>query len=115
MATEVRRRGRGLSCALLLICLCGCSTAPGRLYSDWTTPFSRDFGATPRGSRSCEIDEHYIKEPFTSTSLSVDWTSDVIRRAMREAGMSRAYYADRRVISVLNGIYRRTTIVIHGD
>lgn len=113
------RSGRSwFGCGTLLWALAGlpgCSLESGRLYTDWTQPLTTDYIATRHGSRSCELDEHHLREPFSGSGVSIDWTSEVIRRAMREAGMSEAYYADRRVISVLGGIYRRTTIVIHGD
>lgn len=99
----------------LIAALSGCSSAPGRIFTIWTTPLTTNFQAAPVGSKSCEIDEHHIEEPFTRANVSVDWTSEEIRRAMQEAGMTRAFYADRRVISFFGGIYRRTTIVIHGD
>jgi hypothetical protein len=116
MATEAGRFRRGAGVLLLLAAfLPGCSLEAGRLYTDWTQPLTTDYAATPRGNRSCVLAEHHLKEPFTGSGVSIDWTSEVIRRAMREAGMDRAYYADRRVFSVLGGVYRRTTIVIHGD
>src|SRR5512145_111990 len=106
MATDrwcwLRRRLVG---ALFLLCLLAGCGAPGRIYTDWTTPLTNDFTATPRGTRSCELDEHHLEEPVTRAGISVDWTSEVIRRAMAEAGMTRAYTADRRVISILGGIY----------
>lgn len=100
---------------LLPLCLLSACGAPGRLYTDWTTPLTTDFAATRRGTLSCELGEHHIEEPFTRAGVSVDWTSEVVRRAMAEAGMSRAYVAERRVVSILGGIYRRTSIIIYGD
>lgn len=100
--------------AVALLVLCAC-TGPGRIYTDQTVPLTSDFAATPVGNKVCVLDEHHVQEPFSRAGVSVDWTSDVIRRAMSEAGMNRAYYAEQRTFSLLGGIYRRTSVVIHGD
>lgn len=99
---------------LVLLLLAGC-TGPGRIVTLQTVPLTTDFTATPVGSRTCLLDEHHLQEPFSRAGLSVDWTSAVIRRAMHEVGMSQAYYAERRTFSLFGGVYRRTSIVIHGD
>lgn len=98
--------------ALLLFTAC---SGPGRLLTWRVTPFTTDFDATPVGARCCEIGEYHLQEPFTQARVAVDWTSEVIRQAMAEAGMTTAYYIDKKEFSLWGGVYRKSTLVVCGD
>ena len=101
---------------VLVICLAGCSlSGPGRLYSNVTLPYSTDFNNTPMGGKSCILKDHQIKEPVSGYGVSVEWSTNQIQSAAREAGISTIRYIDVQTISYVLGIYTRRQLIIYGE
>lgn len=100
--------------SISLLLLTGCAPT-GVIYSDTTVPFTRNFSAASTGMRQCEIRTHQIKEPVTGYNLYSEWTSGVIAAEAKHAGINNISYLDRRTVSVLFGLYRRETLIVHGD
>ena len=100
----------------LFLCLAGCSrSGPGRLYSNVTLPYSTDFNNTPVAGKQCILKDHRIREPVSGYGVSVEWSTDQIQSAAREAGISIIRYMDVQTISFVLGIYTRRKLIIYGD
>lgn len=100
----------------LVLCLAGCSrSGPGRLYTNVTLPYSRDFNNTPQGTKQCTLQAHRIKEPASGYGVTVEWTTSQIQSAARDAGIERIRYIDIQTISFVLGIYTRQKLIIYGD
>ncbi len=98
----------------VLITTSGC----GLFYTNVTRPYSRDFNATPVGSKKCTMSAHKVQAPllpYASTRVSAEWGSMDVNEAAREAGITRIYYADVHTLSFLLNTYRRSTLIIYGD
>lgn len=109
MSTVIRTAA--LLAALLLT---GCAPI-GIIYSDTVIPYSKRYKETPVGSKRCEINTHQIREPISGYNIYTEWTTGYILSEARKAGISEIYYMDKRTISILLGVYRRDTLIIHGD
>ena len=99
---------------LALLLLSGCLPS-GVLYTNKVTPYSRDFKETPVGTKQCVIRDHRIKEPVTGFGMYTEWTSGYLKDEARRAGISEIYYVDKQTLSFLFGIYKRESLIIHGD
>jgi hypothetical protein len=102
-----------------LVCLAavlvlGCSER-GILYTSIIEPYSRDFRDTPVGTKSVTTNTHRFKEPVSRLSISGEWDSEIIMRAVRQAGITNLYYIDIKTLSILRGTYRRQTLIVYGD
>jgi len=104
----------GVLVAMLSVATAGC-VGQGMLYTRVVSPYSSDFHNTPAGCKACRVNEHAIKEPFTGANVSVTFTAHIVEEAARTAGMTNLYYADMETLSILNGIYKRKTLIICGD
>ena len=100
--------------ALLSLATAGCA-GQGLLYTRVVTPYSIDYYDAPTGSKTCRVNEHSIKEPFTTIDVSVIFTTHVVEEAAHKAGITNLYYADIDTLSILGGIYERRTLIICGD
>ena len=100
-------------CAVLFLCT-SCAM-DGRLYTNKVSPYSNDFNQTPVGSKSCEINDFKIKEPFSRLRISAEWTTSSVYEKAKEAGITNIYYADVRKFSLLGGIYSKKVLIVHGD
>jgi hypothetical protein len=94
---------------LIIFLITGCSS-PGILYTNITRPDTTNFNNSPVGSKACRVNAHQLK-----VRVSGEWSSKRIDNAMREAGMTKCYYADVKTLSLLLGTYRRTTLILYGD
>lgn len=111
MSTATKR-----ACSLLLaLLLAGCTPPRGLIYSNTTVPYSTKFSETPVGTRRCVIRSHQIKEPVTGRSIYAEWSTDLILREARKAGIQEIYFMDKRTLSILLGIYRREALLVYGD
>ena len=98
----------------LVALLAGC-TPTALLYSNTISPFSEEFNRTPVGTKSCVINAYEVKDPITGYNLSAQWSTSKILEKAHQAGISEIYYIDKRTLSILNGLYRRETLIVHGD
>jgi len=99
--------------SLLLSCT-SCSLN-GRLYTNKVVPYSQNFDNTKLGNKVCYVTDFKVKEPFSGYNVSAEWmTSSIIQKA-REAGISKIYYADMKMFSILSSLYTEKTLVIYGD
>jgi len=108
------RRGVGVLIALLGLTTAGC-LGRGTLYTRTVEPYSEDFHNTPVGTKTCRVDEHILREPFTRADVSVSFTSRVVSEAAQKAGMTNIYYADLETFSVMKGVYEKRTLILSGD
>ena len=99
---------------LIALLLSGCAPT-GIIYSDTVFPYSKNFNTTPVGSKKCEINMHHVKEPISGYNIYVEWSTDYILTEARKAGIKDIYYIDKRIFSILKGIYKRETLIIYGD
>ena len=109
-----RQRFFRLLGTLLSLATAGCA-GQGLLYTRIVSPYSQDFHGTPAGSKTCRVNEHTLKEPFTSVNVSVLFSTSVVKTAAHAAGITNLYYADVETLSVLHGIYKRQTLILCGD
>ncbi len=84
-------------------------------YSHTGIPYSEEFLGTPVGIKTCVIKANQIKEPVTGYSLSAEWPTSYLLQEVKKAGISEIDYIDKRTLSILNGLYKRETLIIHGD
>jgi TRL-like protein family len=103
------------ACALLAVLALGGCVERGILYSNTVEPYSEEFNATPIGTKSCVINSHEIEDPLTGYNISAEWTTNAILDAARKAGIREIHYIDKKTLSLFNGVYRRETLIVHGD
>ncbi len=100
----------------LALHIAGCSrSGPGLLYTNLTQPYSTDFKNTPAGTRQCILKAHRIKEPVSGYGVTLEWSTNQIQSAAREAGIEKIRYIDVQTLSFLMGIYSRRELIIYGD
>ena len=104
----------GALVAVLTLAMSGC-VGTGLIYTRVTRPYSRNFQGTPAGTKTCRVNEHILREPFSGASMSLSFTTRVAEEAARTAGMTNIYYADLETLSVLRGIYEKKTLILCGD
>lgn len=115
MSTAINVPAKGACALLLALLLAGCALPPGLIYSNTSAPYSSKFSETPVGTKRCVIKSHQIKEPVTGRSIYAEWSTDLILREARKAGIKEIYYIDKRTLSILLGIYKREALLVYGD
>ena len=98
----------------LSLATAGC-VGQGLLYTRVVEPYSSDFRGTPAGGRTCRVNEHAFREPFSHAGVSVSFTARVVAESACEAGMTNLYYADIETFSILHGLYKKRTLIFCGD
>jgi hypothetical protein len=96
-----------------MVCLVG---ATGCLYTHVTQPLDVNFDNTPvhDGRRGDEA-WNTLRIPVSLfLVIQVDWGTDAIGDAAREAGMTTIHYADLETLSVL-GIWTQRWAVVYGE
>jgi hypothetical protein len=96
--------------SLLTSILTGCASL-GVLFTHVVEPYTENFHNTPIGSKQCILRDHTIQV----NSVSAEWVTEYFADALKEAGIEKFYYAEMRTFSVLFGLYKRKTIIVHGD
>jgi hypothetical protein len=113
---DVFQRPVRICSSLLAVLLCaGCSFPVGLIYSDITAPYSTKFTETPAGTKRCVINSHQVKEPVTGYNIYAEWSWSHILSEARKAGITEIQYMDKRTLSILNGIYKRESLIVYGD
>jgi hypothetical protein len=97
----------------LLLPISGC--VYGFVYTDVTEPVSENMLSNLRATRSVQGNRQELKEPFSGGGIRVMWASNGIGDVAKSQGLSRIHYADIRTISVLGGIWKRRTVIVHGE
>jgi len=99
---------------LLVLNLSGCIER-GIIYSNTVEPYSQEFNATRIGTKTCILNSYKIVDPLTGYSISAEWTTSVILDRARKAGIRDINFIDKKTLSILNGLYRRESLIIYGD
>lgn len=61
------------------------------------------------------ISSHQIKEPVTGSNIYAEWSTDLILREAKNAGIKEIYFMDKKTLSILLGIYKRESLLVYGD
>lgn len=88
---------------------------PGLIYSHTVAPYSVRFNETPVGAKRCVINNYQVKEPVTGYNMYAEWSTSYILEEARKAGITNINYMDRKTLSILNGVYKRETLIVYGD
>jgi len=119
--------------AIMVLFLSGCSPAvPGKIYTNITLPYSSDLNNIPRllisssmpnstdfnntkvGTKHCILNSHSVEEPFSGYGVKVQWSTNQILSAARDAGITSIAYIDEQTLNIL-GIYTFQRLFIYGD
>jgi len=95
---------------LAAVLVMGCS-GRGLLYTSTIEPYTLNFSDSPVGSKSVITNTHRLTGPARITG---EWDSEVIMRAVREAGITDLHFMDIKKINIL-GVYSRQTLIVYGD
>ncbi len=90
------------SCLLFTIFLTGC------LYVDVKAPYDLDLNQTELGSK---IGESHMR----SVLWLFAWGDAGTAAAAKEGGLTSVNHMDRKVFSVLFGLYSKTTTIVYGN
>jgi len=101
----VTRHARWLAVALLAALTWGCAPR-GLIFSDVTFPLDIDLDATPAQPNWSESNVKAL-----TIWVTAQWDSSAIADAARERGLTRIYFADMRVLTVLFYWEQRWAIV----
>ena len=101
--------------AVFLLGLCsslgGCVT--GILYTDVTTPLTRNMNETLVSTTEGASSNTGFSDPFIGVSVQLD--SFAIGDAAKNEKLSSVYYADLRRQSALLGLWQKNTVIVHGS
>lgn len=80
----------------------------GCLYTDIQMPMDKNFDKTELGVKEGEADSHTVL-------YLVSWGDSGTKAAANDGDVKVIRHADRKVFSVLFGLYTRLTTVVYGD
>ncbi|MFN8391108.1 MAG: hypothetical protein U0136_12530 [Bdellovibrionota bacterium] len=89
--------------------------APGLIYTDVTSPLTRNLDNARIGTKSGSTSTTELSIPLNRGSISGAFESRAIGDAAQNGGLTTLYYADERLISVLGGLWKKRTVTVHGD
>lgn len=87
----------------------------GCIYTNTVLPYSYNFGATPIGTKSCEINNYKVTEPLTDSNMYAEWTTEYILREAKKTGITNIYKWIKKIFSIFGNVFKRDTIIIYGD
>jgi hypothetical protein len=99
----------------LLLFISGCS--PGLVYTDIVRPYCKDLRGTDLGDKIAYGDTKEVEIPTSRIiriDLSAQWDSRAIGDIAKSHGMKVVNGCDRRVISVLGGLWKQQEIIVYG-
>ena len=96
---------------VILFFLGGC--APGWIYTDITQPFCTDMRNTVTGEAQGASSLRSVNIPRVPGTRTV-WSSNAIGAAAKREGIEQLAYCDRKIFSVLGGIWGSDSIVVYG-
>jgi hypothetical protein len=102
----------------LLICtlaalLGGCTS--GFIYSDVTEPVGSNMDHTVVSDKSGSSSSSAVIIPTGRINLIGAWSDRSIGEAAKNGPISVIHYADQRTLSILGGLWSRTTVTVYGD
>lgn len=99
---------------VLFIGFTGCS--PGFIYTNVHEPLSDDMEATPAIGKRVEVYNRGFRVPLGARgSIGAQWKNGFIGESAKEAGLTKLYYADLHVISILGGLWQQTEVTVIGE
>ena len=101
---------------LLFVSTQGC----GIIYTNVVDSDSTRFNNTPVGTKQFSLSNYRVQVPLflpfsRTTRASAQWDTDKINELAEKTGMTKIYYTDFKTMEILNGTFRRQTIIIYGD
>jgi len=101
---------------ICLLCLMGCGTRPlvGLVYTKVKMPLSRDLNTSPLKENAGIGRVIKIKEPVSGYGIYAELNSNAIGEIAKKHGISKVYFADRELFSVL-GIWTTEKVIIYGE
>ena len=81
---------------------------PGCVYANFKAPLDTDLDRTQLGSKVGE-------SKMQSILWLVAWGDAGTQAAARNGGITTITHADRRVLSILGGLYAEHTTIVYGD
>ena len=99
-----------------LFCLMGCGTGPlvGLIYTKVKMPLSRDLDVSPLKDNDGTGKVVKIKDPISGYGIYAELNSNAIGEIAKKHGISKVYFADQELFSVL-GIWTTTEVIIYGE
>ena len=94
----------------------GCGTGPlvGLIYTKVKMPLSRDLDGSPLKDNDGTGKVVKIKEPISGYGVYAELNSNAIGEIAKKHGISKVYFADQELFSVL-GIWTTTEVIIYGE
>lgn len=113
---EKRRHPLHLLVFLGLLGLMGCGTRPlvGLIYTKVKMPLSRDLNLSPLKENAGIGKVIKIKEPISGYGIYAELNSNAIGEIAKKHGISKVYFADRELFSIL-GIWTTEKVIIYGE
>jgi hypothetical protein len=108
------RIARLLAVGLALLALLGSTgCVSGLIYHHVTVPLDTNFDATPAHTGDRGRSQKRVVIPWP-VRMQFDWGSSAVGDGMREAGITRVYYADMETRSFL-GVWTERWVHVYGD
>lgn len=96
---------------ILALCLFSCSR--GWIYTNTTLPFCTDMGGVRTDNKSSLSGLKSINIPRVPGARTV-WSSNAIYDAAKASNLKTVEYCDRKVFSILNGVWGTDEIIVYG-
>jgi hypothetical protein len=93
--------------ALLMIFILAAFTLAGCIYTNVTMPLSTELNKTELGQKQGEASSYSVIWLFA-------WGDAGAAKAAKKGGVTILTHMDREVLSILFGIYTRTTTIVYG-
>jgi len=93
---------------LLMIFILAALTLAGCLYTHVTIPLSTELNKTELGQKQGQASSYSVIWLFA-------WGNAGAAKAAKKGGITIMTHMDREVLSILFGIYTRTTTIVYGD
>jgi hypothetical protein len=98
-----------------LLCLANVGCAPGLIYTDVTSPLCTNMRKTSLGLKRGSGSSKQLRIPYSSFDLTSEWDSRAIGIIAKNNNLGTVKACDKRLVSVLGGIFRKSEVIIYGD
>jgi len=85
----------------------------GLLVTHYNFPITTDFKETPAHGKVSTVSTYYVRDPIF-TGLDFAWDDASIKAATEKGELSKVYYADGELLTIL-GIFGKFTVRVHGE